>query len=160
MKQDDFKKEWTLQEFKNHVWDRIGKTTDQYPLWLLKEFCEYWGHKPGGRNKMQWQLKGYNKSGEFFISMRLASWKTRSMEWHPKRWIEKKPQAPVKWSPINQSPEALEEERLIREAYERQRNNPQPRIPYQPKTIVKMKLEEVRRQADYAKRAEKREGDL
>lgn len=152
MKPEDFKREWDIQEFKNYIWERIGRTNDLYPNWMLSEFSEYWGMKPGGRKKMCWQLKGYNKSGQFNITMRLAQWKTRSLEWHPKRWAEKdKPMKPTKWKPTNDSPEAREEAKRIKEGYERLKNKP--KVPYQSTGIIGMRLREVRRQSELSRQA-------
>lgn len=122
MTPEDFKKDWTEREFKNHIWERIGQTNELYPNWMLQKFCEHWAVKPGGRNKMKWQLKGWNKSGEFMISMRLASWKTNSMNWDKEKWKEKdKPMKPVKWLPTNESPEAIAESERIKKGYEKRK---------------------------------------
>ena len=159
MSPEDFNKEWTLQEFKNHIWQRIGKTNELYPNWMLAEFAEYWGAQPGGRKKMCWQLKSYNKSGQFNITMRLAQWKTRSIEWHPKRWQEKeKPQKPVKWLRTNESLEAKEESQRIKEGYERLKKTA--KIPHEPTGIIGMRLREVRKQKEAHNRAQKRDDDI
>lgn len=89
MTEDDFKKEWSEQEFKDHIWERIGRTNDLYPNWMMTEFCNHWMEKPGGRAKMWWQLKANNKKQTFVIPMRVAQWKTRSIGYGEKRWKDK-----------------------------------------------------------------------
>ncbi len=69
------------QEFKNMVWEAMGRTFDEYPKWLVIEFCDYWTEmNPNGR-KMRWE-----KQKTFDIKRRLLQWKRNSKKFNPDQW--------------------------------------------------------------------------
>lgn len=155
MTPEDFKREWEVKEFKNHVWERIGKNNDLYPNWMLAKFCEKWTFKPGDRKKMEWQLKSYNKSGHFFLLKRIANWKTLSInKFDPGKWKPKdKPRAPYK-SPPPPTPEQKEQARLLREeAYPRLMEAAKNRPVMPGRTMAKQNLinKGIAKQEDYMK---------
>ena len=71
------KKEQRAQEFKNQIWETIGKNFDLYSKEMLAEFWEYWTeHNPNGR-KLRFEMEKV-----FCIKRRLSTWKRNKQGFH------------------------------------------------------------------------------
>lgn len=77
-------KEQRVLAFKKKIWDWICENDPEhkeYPIWLLKEFVAHWVTIPDGGRKFYFETQKKWSTGG-----RLATWKSNSQSWHPKKW--------------------------------------------------------------------------
>lgn len=73
--------EQRAQEFKNQIWETIGKSFDLYSKEMLSEFWEYWTESnPDGGRKMRFEMQKV-----FDTNRRLQRWKRKSQQYGKKR---------------------------------------------------------------------------
>lgn len=67
-------------EFKQLVWEKIGKTFDKFPKELVIEFVEHWTTINDNGNKMYFEMKSITK-GKWSTLGRLATFKRNKERW-------------------------------------------------------------------------------
>ena len=72
-------------EFKNLIWNQIGKSLKDYTKEMLSEFFDYWTEKSIMGKKMR-----FEKEKVFCVNRRLRTWKSKSLIWNKTPEYEEK----------------------------------------------------------------------